>query len=220
MARPSTETESRQHDTEPQEPEPSIKTTSKQTIRRESYIAGEPDSAPELVRFMTCKSKTDIENIAMEDLLIAATQVNQTVSGWEVTIMTLNERINQLEKQNKDQQGIIEYLEQRHTASTSSPAPLSSKSMKIPDPEPLSDGKSPIFENWKIQIEGKFIVNHDYFPIEQAKMIYVFGRTTGDAQTHLRPRYGTDEDPFSTSQDMIAFLANIYLDPFKVKNAR
>jgi hypothetical protein len=72
MARLSTETESRQYNIEYQEPESSMKTTSNQTIRRELYIAGEPDSVSELVRFMTCKSKTDIENIVIEDLLIAA----------------------------------------------------------------------------------------------------------------------------------------------------
>jgi len=27
----------------------------------------------------------------------------------------------------------------------------------------------------------------DHFPTTQAKMAYVFGRTGGDAQTHLRP---------------------------------
>jgi hypothetical protein len=48
-----------------------MKTTSNQTIRRESYIVGEPDLVSELVRFITYKSKTDIENIAIKDLLIA-----------------------------------------------------------------------------------------------------------------------------------------------------
>lgn len=53
-------------------------------------------------------------------------------------------------------------------------------------------------------------------------MIYVFGRTTGDAQTHLKPRYGAGEDSFTTttSHEMIDHLAKIYLDPFKTQNAR
>jgi hypothetical protein len=57
----------------------------KQTIRRELYIAGESGSASELVRFMICKSETDIENIAIKNLLIAAIQANQTVSEWKVS---------------------------------------------------------------------------------------------------------------------------------------
>jgi hypothetical protein len=175
---------------------------------------------------MKCKDNTDIDNISTEDLLTAATQANQTISGWEVTIIAQDEQIidqqtqiQNLQAQIQEQQSIIRYLEQNRTVQTT-PIPTSSKSTKIPDPEPLSDGKNPTFENWKIQIEGKFVVNNDHFPTEQAKMIYIFGRTTGDAQTHLRPRYGTNEDSLKTAQEMIDFLANIYLDPFKVKNAR
>ena len=85
MARPSTETVPQVSTT---------KKTSKSNEQRESYIAGEPDSAPELVRFMKCKNDIDINDISMEDLLTAATQANQTVSGWEVTIMSQDERIN------------------------------------------------------------------------------------------------------------------------------
>jgi Zinc knuckle len=222
MARPS--------ETEHQEPGPSTKTTSEKapdkTARRESYIAGEPDSAPELVRFMGCKTMTDIDNLEPEDLLTAATQASQTIAGWEVTIVSQDEQIlvqqaqiEVLQAQLQEKQNIIGYLERNRTVQAS-PAPTSSKSSKIPDPEPLSDGKDPTFENWKIQVEGKFVVNHDHFETENAKMIYIFGRTTGDAQTHLRPKYGADEDAFKTAQEMIDFLANIYLDPFKAKNAR
>jgi hypothetical protein len=199
-------------------PEPSKETTSNQTTRRESYIAGEPDSAPELVRFMKCKTIADIALISPGDLVIAATQANQTVSGWEVTMTTQEEQINDLQNQIQEQQSVIDYLE-RNRASSTTPTPMSSKSTKKPDPDPLVDGQNPTFENWKIQMEGKFLVNHDHFRTEQAKMIYIFGRTTGDAQTHLRPRFGTNDDPFLTSREMIDFLANIYLDPFKVKNA-
>jgi Zinc knuckle. len=207
-----------------QEPEPSTKTTLEKapdkTARRESYIAGEPDSAPELVRFMGCKTIADIDNLEPEDLLAAATQASQTVSGWEMTIMALNERIDALEKQNETQQKIIEYLEQRRGTSTPSPAPTSSKSTKIPDPDQFSDGKSPTYESWKIQIEGKLTANQDHFPSEQTKMIYIFGRTTGDAQKALKTRYGTTKNPFQTAQDMIDHLSQIYIDPYKVENAR
>ena len=44
-----------------------------QTDRRESYIAGDPDSAPELVRFINCKTETDITTIPIQELITAAT---------------------------------------------------------------------------------------------------------------------------------------------------
>ena len=56
-----------------------------------------------------------------------------------------------------------------------------SKSVKLPDPQPLSDGIDPTFENWRIQVRGKLRVNHDHFLSEEAKMLYLFGRTIGDA---------------------------------------
>ena len=52
-------------------------------------------------------------------------------------------------------------------------------------------------------------------------MAYVFGCTSGDAQTHLRPRYTEDlADPFISKEEMIDHLSSIYEDPFKIQNAR
>ena len=52
-------------------------------------------------------------------------------------------------------------------------------------------------------------------------MAYVFGRTGGDIQTHLRPRYTQDlADPFLSGEEIINHLSFIYKDPFKTQNAR
>ena len=52
-------------------------------------------------------------------------------------------------------------------------------------------------------------------------MAYVFGRTSGDAQTYLRPRYAEDSvDPFTSEEEIIDYLSSIYEDPFKIQNAR
>jgi Zinc knuckle len=85
----------------------------------------------------------------------------------------------------------------------------------------LTDGKDPTFESWKLQIQGKLWVNADHFPTDEACMTYVFGRTSGDAQKHLSPRYSEEsEDPFSTDKEIIDHLALVYEDPYKVQNAR
>jgi hypothetical protein len=68
---------------------------------------------------------------------------------------------------------------------------------------------------------GKLQVNADYFATEQARITYVFGRTSGNAQKHLQPRISpTSIDPFETADDMIQHLADIYEDPFRIQNAR
>ena len=52
-------------------------------------------------------------------------------------------------------------------------------------------------------------------------MAYVFGRTGGDAQTHLRLRYAEESvEPFTSKEEIINYLSSIYEDPFKVQNAR
>ena len=52
-------------------------------------------------------------------------------------------------------------------------------------------------------------------------MTYVFGRTGGNAQKHLSPRYNEgSEDLFLSDVEMIDHLAAIYEDPYKVQNAR
>lgn len=100
-------------------------------------------------------------------------------------------------------------------------ASASSRSATVAGPPLLTDGIDPTFDNWKLQLHDKLEVNADHFPTARAKMAYVFGRTGGDAQTHLHPRYAQGSaDPFLSHEEMIDHLSSIYEDPFKVQNAR
>ena len=48
-------------------------------------------------------------------------------------------------------------------------------------------------------------------------MAYIFGRTSRDAQTYLRPRYAEElAEPFTSKEEIINHLFFIYKDPFKV----
>ena len=38
-------------------------------------------------------------------------------------------------------------------------------------------------------MQGKFWVNANHYEDEEAKMLYLFNRTTRDAQKHLQPSY-------------------------------
>jgi hypothetical protein len=52
-------------------------------------------------------------------------------------------------------------------------------------------------------------------------MLYLFNRTTGDAQKHLRPRYDDDSlVRFTSAQEMIQYLAAIYVNPNRVRDAK
>jgi hypothetical protein len=103
----------------------------------------------------------------------------------------------------------------------STPATGSRKSSKLPDPPVLTDGIDPAFDTWKIQMNGRLTTNADHYADEKARMDYVFSRTGGKAQRHLKSRFGPDAvKPFQTADSMIISIASILEDPFRVKNAR
>jgi hypothetical protein len=94
-------------------------------------------------------------------------------------------------------------------------------SKKLADPLPLDKGIEPTFASWKTQMLDKLEVNADHFATTRSRMAYVFGRTTGDAQEHLHPRYkASATNPFTSKEEMISHLTSIYEDPFLTQNAR
>jgi hypothetical protein len=103
----------------------------------------------------------------------------------------------------------------------STPASGSGKSSKLPEPPVFTDGIDPAFDTWKIQMTGKLTTNADHYADEKARMHYVFNRTGGDAQEHLKPQFKPGAvKPFQTANSMIQHLTSIYEDPFQVRNAR
>lgn len=110
---------------------------------------------------------------------------------------------------------------QRSATPASTTASSTVKSTKLPDPQQLSDGLDPTFENWVIQVVGKLEVNSDHYPSAHAQMLYVFGRTSGDAQKHLQARYRVGAiNRFQTAQGMIDHLASIYTNPNREREAK
>ena len=103
------------------------------------------------------------------------------------------------------------------TVRTAQPAaPPATRSAKQADPTPLSDGTDPTFTSWSILVLAKLRDNHDHFPSENSKLTYVYGRTAGDAQRHLEPRFEPGSRyPFQTVDEVIAFLASIYQNPLR-----
>lgn len=99
------------------------------------------------------------------------------------------------------------------------------KTTKIADPLRLKDnGRTggPDYKGWKLAIQGKLRFNHDHFPTEEHKMIYVFSMTEGEASKHLRAVYGTgnkDVD-LATADEMILYLGEIYGNPNEEMEAR
>ena len=137
--------------------------------RSKAYSIGNPDSAPELVKFIKCGSARDIKKLSTAKLLAAAQQGHATIAQWEAEIVDYIRQIDDLEKEVENQKTIIRYIEERRTPSTStpSPAPQAAKSTKLPDP-PVFDGKPELtIDDWLAKMRTKLLANGDHYNTEK-----------------------------------------------------
>ena len=68
-------------------------------------------------------------------------------------------------------------------------------------------------------MEKKLETNADHFPNPADKMAYVYYCIGEDTQTHLHSHYSKElVNPFHSIEEMIEYLAGIYVDPFKAQN--
>ena len=69
-------------------------------------------------------------------------------------------------------------------------------------------------------MQAKLRANADHYPSDEDKMEYLFSRTLGDAQKHLLPRFDEDSPMrFTSFREMLQYLASIYVNPNKVRDA-
>ncbi len=111
---------------------------------------------------------------------------------------------------------------QRQNEPLRSPTPEPTpKSVKLPDPLLLTDGKEPKFEDWESRMKNKLIANADHYATEILKMAYIENRTGGDAAQHLAPRLREGAaNKFTTADEMFKHLENVYLDPNRLQTAK
>jgi len=177
-------------------------------------MSAAPYTAPS-TRNRTRDPEQGVQTPSSETQIIESIETMSTTQPTEAEqLATAREKVRQLQEQ----------LDQTIAASLrSTPSPSNdarSFTVKLKDPEPLTDGASPSFENWRIQIEDKFLINSHMFDSEQAKMAYIFNRTADIAQKHLAPRYRKGPEPFMTATEMVTYLAEILENPFEAQDAR
>lgn len=109
------------------------------------------------------------------------------------------------------------HAERRSSTPTENPR----RSMKLPDPPMLTDGREPKFENWLSKMKGKLEGNADHYTTEALKMAYINSRTEGEASDHLKPRLRDDSpNKFQTAIEMLNYLEGIYRDPNQLQDAK
>jgi hypothetical protein len=171
----------------------------------------DPERIAELHKLLDCKSKKELEKMGIDTIWSGIQQAGMALVHWELHTDQLDKRINEIQTIMIRKEGIIEFLSEQGSS-----RPF--LSAKHPDPTPLKDNTDPKFEHWKLEMEGKFKRNADHFKTEDDKMIYVYGRTEGEAREHLTPRY--TDGGFETARAMIDYLATVYVNRYKVQNAR
>jgi len=181
--------------------------TTRSTTRDREQGVQTPSSHTQIINSAETMSENQSEAQQLADAREQAQEHAQQIADAHDQIRLLQEQLDRAQSASL-----------RNTPSLDEPA--KSQTVKLADPNPLTDGVSPTYENWRIQIEDKFIVNKQMFDSEQAKMAYIFNRTGGIAQEHLAPRYRKGPEPFTTSTEMITYLAEIFENPFEAQDAR
>ena len=129
------------------------------------------------------------------------------------SVAQLREQIRVLAQDQRDDQEVLRRIL----------AQLATLAAQVSQQDPIcsiQDGTDPTFESWKLQMQGKFRVNADHFEDEEARMLYLFNRTTGNANKHLQPRYNKSPVRFTCVQEMFEHLEAIYVNPNKVRDAQ
>lgn len=98
-------------------------------------------------------------------------------------------------------------------------------SSKQADPARLKDNgrtSGPTYKSWRLAILGKLRVNHDHYPTEEHRMIYVYAMTEGEAAKHLESVYQTGDHniDLQSADAMIQYLGEIYGNPNERAEAR
>jgi hypothetical protein len=98
---------------------------------------------------------------------------------------------------------------------TSSAVPTDPKHfIKLPNPETLFDGISPIFENWKNKALNKLKCNSWLFSNERTRFAWLISLVSGDARFILAP-YIDRKNPraFTTTQKVFDLFRQLYSNP-------
>lgn len=99
--------------------------------------------------------------------------------------------------------------------------PATRKSIKLPDPPLLSDGKNPKFDDWLVLMQQKLSANADHYDTPELRRAYVASRCEGDAAKHITKRLKNDAvNAYKDSTDLLEHLEQIYHDPNRLASAK
>lgn len=95
------------------------------------------------------------------------------------------------------------------------------RTVKLPDPPILTDGKEPKFDDWMAQMKTKLKANADHYSSNLLQVAYVQSRLGGRAAEHAAPRFHEDSvNQYQTADEVFEHLKSIFFDPNRRMTAR
>lgn len=95
------------------------------------------------------------------------------------------------------------------------------RSVKLPDPPILTDGKDPKFDDWLFRMRSKLNANADHYSNELFRIAYVQNRIGGRAAKHTAPRFREGSlNTYQNAEEIFQHLKSIFFDPSQRMAAR
>ena len=101
------------------------------------------------------------------------------------------------------------------------PSTFSGKSKLTERFDYLSDGADPTYQQWRISIMDRFLINGDHYSSDLTRKNLVWSTTKGAARTYLMPRYnsGTPNE-YRTAAEMLETLKSYFVSGLEKENHR
>ena len=102
-----------------------------------------------------------------------------------------------------------------HSRSLSPPFQRPFLSPRFPDP-PIFNGSGTgiLFEDWKLRIQDKLVINKDHYPSEHSQIAYIITRLGGKAIEHTLRKRRTNS--YHSTAQLLSQLSDIYEIPSEV----
>lgn len=110
----------------------------------------------------------------------------------------------------------LQMTDQSGRATTLASYSYNKRSFKLPDPDVLTNGKTPKFESWLKQMKNKLSSNADYFPTARIRIAYVQSRLGWKAAEDVLTKSNSVTNSYKDADDMLEHLKTIFEDVNRV----
>jgi ribosome-associated translation inhibitor RaiA len=196
-----------------------MKEQGRRIITHEEFLAQCRENPDELFDFVadTFNGMIDLENEYREKIDEEFVQnLQNQLQEHKERLKDKEDQIDELMAERDEYKTAYAEAQLRFRGSTVESTKSSGKSEKVPDPPLLTDGKEPKFEDWMIEMKGKFVANADRFDNDQMKRVYLVSRTGGLARQQLSVRLREDAtDPYTSVEQMFKTLTTAFRNPHR-----